>query len=74
MQRVDDPARHFEIGRHLVGVRQARCTNFAPMVPIDGGEQRAAEQAEQHDVLAPAADLSWLTSTSTPTWMPVRTP
>jgi hypothetical protein len=39
----------------------------------DAGEQRAGQQPEE-DELAARPSLRRLISTSTPTWMPVRTP
>ncbi len=40
----------------------------------DAGEQGAGEQAEDDELAAHAVVEPVLISTSTPTWMPVRTP
>ena len=68
----DDPARHLQVGRDLVGGIKLD-DELGAHGADDEGEERAAEQAE-HDDLLRRSGCSMLTTTSTPTWMPVRTP
>ena len=49
---IDEPARDLEIGRDLVGVHQSD-HEFRAHGADYGGEERAAEQAEQHHRIAP---------------------
>jgi hypothetical protein len=49
---IDEPARDLEIGRDLVGVHQSD-HEFRAHGADHGGEERAAEQPEQHHRIAP---------------------
>ena len=71
MHQIDDPARPFELRRHLVGIEIVH-VNGAERAD-HAGEQRTAQQCE-YDHRAARRNDRRLTRTSTPTWMPVRTP
>ena len=70
---VHEPLRYFEIGRDRIGVADVPDEGGAERAD-DAGEQRAGEQPEQHVELARVGGGRRLIITSTPTWMPVRTP
>jgi len=69
---VDDPLRHLEIGGHcsVCISSQTKCAPKLPMMPV----KRAPESRPKMMNLARMPSDSALIRTSTPTWMPVRTP
>ena len=71
MREIDHPARPFELRRDLVGIELIDIDRAERA--DDAGEQRAAQQGE-HDHGLARRRRQFLTKTSTPTWMPVRTP
>ena len=73
-RQIDDPHRHFEIVRLLAGRRTSGATKVAPNTAMIAGEQRAAQRSRTGSPACASFGGSILTSTSTPTWMPVRTP
>ena len=71
--QVDDPLRHLEVGRHRVGVRDVPDEGRAERAD-DAGERGARERGRTARRALRVSAGSRLIITSTPTWMPVRTP
>ena len=63
---VDQPHRHFEIGRNLIRVGHFPNENCAKRSNC-GGEKRSSQQAKQNNLAVGAGGGSRLISTSTPT-------